>query len=97
MQCTQTYSELRETSKIKLFKKVFQGIKPISIFAKSSLLDVWFCSLNASDIDSSMDLPVDNQNKVPGWFTMIQKDYQLSFLFTFLDPYLKSGVSYSFY
>ena len=40
----QTYSELGQTSKIKLLKKIVNGFKMLTIFEKSSILDVWLSS-----------------------------------------------------
>ena len=38
---TEAYSESRQTSKMKLFAKLFNCWKPLTIFAKYFILDVW--------------------------------------------------------
>ena len=40
MDCFEAYSEPCQTSKIELFAKIVNGFQPLTIFAKSSVLDV---------------------------------------------------------
>ena len=42
---TETYSESYQASKMELFAKIVNGWKPLTIFAKSSILDVWQCCI----------------------------------------------------
>ena len=41
-QSSEASSEICWTSKIELFAKIVNSLKPLTIFAKSSMLDVWF-------------------------------------------------------
>ena len=45
---TETYSELCQTSKMNSFTKTVNDFQPITIFSKSSILDVWQRSEYAS-------------------------------------------------
>ena len=45
---SEAYSEPSQTSKIELFEKVVNGFQPLTIFEKSSILDVWQGSEYAS-------------------------------------------------
>ena len=47
------YSEPCQTSKMELFLKIINGRKPLTIFAKSSILDVWLGSERAFGLVSS--------------------------------------------
>ena len=47
----ETYSEPRRTSKIEHFEKIVSGWKPLTIFAKSTTLDVALSSEYASGLD----------------------------------------------
>ena len=40
----EVYSEASQTSKIKLFVKIVNGFQPLTIFVKSSILNVWQAS-----------------------------------------------------
>ena len=46
----EAYSEHCQTSKMELFAKIVNSWKPLSIFAKSSILDVWQDSEYSSEI-----------------------------------------------
>ena len=35
------HSEPSQTSKMELFAKIVNGLKPLTVFVKSSILDVW--------------------------------------------------------
>ena len=61
-------------------KKSSQQLKPFTIFAKNSILDVWLSSLYVSDI------PVDNQIKVPSLNNALLDEKTFSaVLFNLLD------------
>ena len=45
----ETYSELSKTSSMELFEKIVKSWKPLTIFAKTSILDIWQDSDYASD------------------------------------------------
>ena len=45
---TEVFSEFRQTSKIKLFAKIVNDWKSLTIFTKSFILDVWQGSENTS-------------------------------------------------
>ena len=47
-----SYSEPCQTSKMERFAKTVDGLKPLTIFTKHSILDVWQDSEYASDIQS---------------------------------------------
>ena len=49
--CSESYSEPIQTSKMELFGKIVNGFSPLTIFAKSYILDVWLGSENASAVD----------------------------------------------
>ena len=49
-QKTGVYLEPIQTSKMEPFVKIVNGIKPLTNFTKSSILDVWLCSKNATKI-----------------------------------------------
>ena len=46
---SETYSEPSQTSKMELFVKIVKSWNPLSIFAKSSIIDVWQCSEDNSE------------------------------------------------
>ena len=46
---SQVYNETIQTSKIELFVKLVNGWKPLIIFAKRFILDIWLGSEYASD------------------------------------------------
>ena len=50
MWCADMYSELRKTSKMELFKKLFNGWKLLTIFVKPFILELWQCSELVSDL-----------------------------------------------
>ena len=43
-----TYAEASQTSKMELFEKIVNNLKPLTIFTKSSVLNVWLGSEDAS-------------------------------------------------
>ena len=49
---SEMYSDPYHTCKWEIFTKIVHGFHPLTIFAKSSLLDVWWKCEYASDADS---------------------------------------------
>ena len=47
---TEAYSEPSQTSKMDSFAKIVNGVQPLIIFAKHSILDVWQGSEYASEV-----------------------------------------------
>ena len=49
---SEAYPEPSQTSKMELFVKIVKGGNPLTIFEKSSILDIWLCSEDASQFSN---------------------------------------------
>ena len=66
------YSESFETSKMELFAKIVSDFQPLTILAKSSILDVWQDYEYASDVCYSTQWTNARNNSVFGHFSRCQ-------------------------
>ena len=84
---SEAYSEPCQTSKMEVFTKIVNGFSFLTIFAKSSILDVWqdseFASEANNDLRKKLILAVWQGFQINFWINYFRKT--IPYLFTKFD------------